>query len=219
MANGGEKKFMNSENLIYTLQQLKNKFVSREYVDGAIQALETNKYALKTDLHEHTNKTTLDTITNEHIVAWNHAISLDDTYTADANAWLTNGYVKTSTSTQNLPSVCTGSDRWGVLFFIAENAANGTGTQTYYPIDGAYVGRVFTRSILNRSPRGDWQLLSTFDGDYHSLTNRPTIPSMDGYATEDYVQEQLGGYKIVKMTQAEYNALNTKDANTLYLII
>ena len=90
---------------------------------------------------------------------------------------MNNGYTKTSTSTSNLPSVCTGADRWGVLFYISENATNRTGTQMYYPIDGTYKGRVFTRSILQGSATSDWFLLSTFDGDYDSLTNKPTIPT------------------------------------------
>jgi hypothetical protein len=29
-------------------------------------------------------------------------------------------------------------------------------------------------------------------GDYNDLKNKPTIPSLDGYATENYVQEQIG---------------------------
>src|SRR5574344_321916 len=86
-----------------------------------------------------------------------------NSYVANCNAWLTNGYTKTNTSTTNLPSVCTGSDRWGILFFIAENAANGTGTQMYFPIDGTYKGAIFTRSLtkMNTTPSvGTWNKLA-----------------------------------------------------------
>lgn len=33
------------------------------------------------------------------------------------------------------------------------------------------------------------------------------------------VYDQLGGLKLVKLTQAEYDALQTKDASTLYIIV
>ena len=43
-----------------------------------------------------------------------------------------------------------------------------------------------------------WDKKSEFDGDYNSLINKPTIPSLNGYATETYVKNaianaQLGG--------------------------
>lgn len=41
--------------------------------------------------------------------------------------------------------------------------------------------------------------------------------------TKDYIAQEidnkLAGLKIVKITQAEYEALETKDPNTLYLIV
>lgn len=152
-------------------------------------------FALKTELHEHTNKSTLDTITADNIhthinkdvidaitsdmtTKWNKSIPFEDSYVDNCDNWLTNGYTKVSASeTTNQPSVCTGADKWGVLFFIAENAANGTGTQMYFPIDGTYAGRIFTRQIVRRTA-GAWNLLSTFDGNYNNLTNKPTIPTV-----------------------------------------
>lgn len=91
------------------------------------------------------------------------------TAVANCNAWLTNGYTKTNPETTNLPAQCTGNDRWGILFFIAENAKNGTGTQMYFPIDGNYKGRLFIRSLTNMTHEdgtavGEWMLLS-IDGE------------------------------------------------------
>ena len=87
----------------------------------------------------------------------------EDSYVNNTANWLTNGYTKVSqTATIGQPSQCTGADKWGVLFFIAENAANGTGTQMYFPIDGTYKGRIFTRSITRRAP-GTWYLLPTMN--------------------------------------------------------
>ena len=147
-----------------------------------------SNYALASDLHSHSNKTQLDSITANNITNWNRAIPFIDSYAEDCNSWLTNGYTKTNTSTSNHPSLCTGLDKWGVLFYISENATNRTGTQMYFPIDGTYAGRIFTRRIVNGAA-GEWNLVSTFDGNYNSLTNKPTIPTVD--VNKSYVDTQL----------------------------
>ena len=146
------------------------------------------------NVHTHSNKAVIDAITSDMTTKWNRALPFVDSYVDNCNTWLTNGYTKTSTSTTNHPSVCTGADRWGVLFFIAENAANGTGTQMYFPIDGTYAGRVFTRSMKNRNPNGSWNLLSTFSGSYRDLADKPTIPA--AYNLPVANQNTLGGIKV-----------------------
>ena len=151
--------------------------------------------ALKSELHSHNNKAVIDAITTDMTSKWNKAIPFEDSYVDNCDNWLTNGYTKTSTSTTNHPSVCTGADKWGVLFYISENATNGTGMQMYFPIDGAYAGRVFTRRIVNRNA-GTWNLMSNFDGNYENLTNKPTIPSIDGLATEAYVDSAIANASL-----------------------
>ena len=161
----------------------------------------------KTELHEHTNKTVLDTITSDMTTKWNQSIPFNDTYVSDCNAWLTNGYVKTGAGqTSNLPSACTGSDRGGILFFVAENVTQGTGTQMYFPIDGTYKGRIFTRSLTNMkaagSSVGDWNLLATTNSITEILSEYITETELisKDYATKNYVTETInsasmsGGY-------------------------
>ena len=112
-------------------------------------------------------------------------LPFNNTYISDANSWLTNGYTKTRTSTKNLPSVYGGAGEWGVLFYISENATNGTGTQMLFPIDGPYKGRIFTRNLLYKTP-SDWVLIplaSDFatvatSGSYNDLSDTPTIPTV-----------------------------------------
>jgi hypothetical protein len=133
---------------------------------GGSGNVDLSSYALKTDLHSHSNKTVLDTITSDMTTKWNQSVIFNDRYVYDCNTWLTNGYAKTvSGQTSNLPSICTGTDRWGILFFIAENVTQGTGTQMYFPIDGTYKGRIFTRSLTNMKASGTsvgaWNLLAT----------------------------------------------------------
>ena len=145
------------------------------------------------NVHAHSNKSVIDTITSDMTTKWNKSIPFENTYVSDCDTWLTNGYTKTSTSTAHHPSVCTGADRWGVLFYISENATNGTGTQMYFPIDGTYAGRIFTRKIVNRSA-GAWNLVSTFNGSYNDLTDKPTIPSE--YTLPTASADTLGGIKV-----------------------
>ena len=128
------------------------------------------------NIHTHTNKAVIDAITSDMTTNWNKSIPFENSYVNNCDNWLTNGYTKVSaTATINQPNLCAGADRWGVLFYISENADTGTGTQMYFPIDGTYAGRVFIRSLIERRP-GEWNLLSTFDGNYNNLTNKPTIP-------------------------------------------
>ena len=184
--------------------------------------------ALKSELHNHENKSLLDAITSGDITKWSQSIPFNDTYVSDCNAWLTNGYIKTGAGqTANLPSVCTGSDRWGILFFIAENVTQGTGTQMYFPIDGTYKGRIFTRSLtnMNQSPTvGEWNLISTFSGNYNDLTNKPTIPTVptnisafnndSGYLTSipsEYVTDNELNSKGYLTEHQDISHLATKD--------
>jgi hypothetical protein len=163
--------------------------------------------------HSHTNMAVLSAITSEMTTKWNKSIPFEDSAVGNADSWLTNGYTKTSTSTGNLPSVCTGNDRWGVLFFLAENSTNRTGTQMYFPIDGTYKGRIFTRSVKDGNSFSSWLLLSTFDGNYNSLTNKPaSLPANGGNANT------VGGYSLWVGTQAQYNAIATKSDTTVYII-
>ena len=57
---------------------------------------------------------------------------------------------------------------------------------------------------------------------YNDLTDKPTIPSIFGLATESYVDakinDSLNSLKIKTITQSDYDSLSNKDPNTLYLI-
>jgi hypothetical protein len=97
----------------------------------------------------------------------------------------------------------------------------------------------FVNDAIDNIPEG-------FSGDYNDLTNKPEIPSIEGLATEEYVNNlnndvvesineinteietkastefvnnMLSGLRLVQMTQLEYDALEVKDSNTLYIII
>lgn len=72
-----------------------------------------------------------------------------------------------------------------------------------------------------------WDAKSDFSGDYNDLTNKPTIPTTTSAVTSgstDVVEsgavyDQLGGMKILHLTQAQYDALSPNyDNTTLYVI-
>ena len=167
--------------------------------------VDLTNYQTKTDNTLNTTDKTVIGAINEINALLGKCLPFENSYVSNCNTWLTNGYTKTNTSTTNHPSVCTGSDRWGILFFIAENVANGTGTQMYFPIDGTYKGAVFTRSITNRSP-GEWKKLAT-------ISDIPTtLPANGGNANT------VGGYTIWTGTQSEYDAISSKSSTTIYFI-
>ena len=77
-------------------------------------------------------------------------ITFNNNYVTDCNLHYINGYAKTNTNTTHLPKAVNGnSSRWGVLFCLLENPNDGTGTQMFFPVDGTYKGRIFTRSVKN----------------------------------------------------------------------
>lgn len=61
----------------------------------------------------------------------------------------------------------------------------------------------------------EWDSKSDFDGDYNSLINKPTIPSVDGLATEEFVtnkiaQASIGGGEVDLSGYATKAELNNK---------
>ena len=58
-----------------------------------------------------------------------------------------------------------------------------------------------THRFVTDEEKGGWSNKSEFSGDYNDLTNKPSIPSLDGYATQTYVanaiaEAQLSGGNV-----------------------
>ena len=49
---------------------------------------------------------------------------------------------------------------------------------------------------ISESEREYWNAKSDFSGSYNDLTNKPTIPSIDGLASEDYVDEKVSAITV-----------------------
>lgn len=140
-------------------------------------------------------------------LAWDNAIPLNTTAIDDANTWLTTGYTKTKGTTTNLPAECqTATDKWGILFFAAENEEMGTGTQMFFPIDGDVKGNVYTRSLTRVASGG-----STIIGEWKRLATTVDVSDLVDEGIQDATSSlNLGGYENAKkFTVTDLNNLTT----------
>ena len=83
------------------------------------------------------------------------AVLFQTNYAGDANSWRVNGYIKTKSTTGNLPSGCDD----GLLLFLALEDDNTTGVQTFYPVSGSKAGRIYIRGLVNGTFQS-WKELS-----------------------------------------------------------
>ena len=85
---------------------------------------------------------------------------------------------------------------------------------------------IYNFSINGKLPlskqESDFDVSSIFN--FHLVETSAVTTSVSSTSTDSQVPsakavfDQLGGLKLVKLSQSEYNALQTKDANTLYII-
>lgn len=72
-----------------------------------------------------------------------------------------------------------------------------------------------THRTVSDAEKAEWNDKSDFSGDYNDLTNKPTIPSIEGLATEEYVDEGLAGKADIgdSYTKDEEDALLSTKAD------
>lgn len=79
-------------------------------------------------------------------------------------------------------------------------------------VSGTNIKTINNESLLGE---GNIDLVET-----SSVTTSVSSTSTDSQVpSAKALYDQLGGLKLVKLTQAEYDALQTKDANTLFIIV
>ena len=82
-------------------------------------------------------------------------------------------------------------------------------------------------SINGKLPLSMQERTTDYSGffNFHLVETSAVTTSMSSTSTDSQVPsakavyDQLGGLKLVKLTQGEYDALQTKDASTLYIIV
>ena len=73
----------------------------------------------------------------------------------------------------------------------------------------------------NYQRKGDYVTTSTLNtrlAEYETALDEQNVEEVTAYALND-LNERFGGLKIVKITESEYEALTTKDENTLYVVV
>lgn len=136
----------------------------------------------------------------------------------------------TGTSTSDVMSQDAVTEAFNTYTLETANGAHG---KTIYwrwrsPSNWMYESGISNFSINGRLP------LSKEEGDagtdyndifnFHLVETSAVTTSMSSTSTDTQVPSakavynQLGGLKLVKLSQSEYDALQTKDANTLYII-
>lgn len=115
-----------------------------------------------------------------------------------------------------------------VQTMIDESISGKSDTTAVTEVNNALTAHTSNTQIhVTTAQTAAWDAKSDFSGDYNDLTNKPTIPTTTSAVTSgstDVVEsgavyDQMGGMKIVKLTESEYTALVTKDADTLYIVI
>ncbi len=73
----------------------------------------------------------------------------------------------------------------------------------------------------NYQKKGDYVTTNTLNtrlAEYETALDEQNVEEVTAYALND-LNERFGGLKIVKITESEYEALTTKDENTLYIVV
>ena len=70
---------------------------------------------------------------------------------------------------------------------------------------------------VTASEKSTWNAKSDFSGDYNDLTNKPTIPNYTA-GSGITISNNVISAKIWSGTKAQYDAITTKNADTIYLI-
>lgn len=79
------------------------------------------------------------------------------------------------------------------MFFNPGNVSNSGNGGTGGSGDGHTHSNLSTLNKVTESKLREWDNKSNFSGNYNDLTNKPTIPSVEGLATEAFVEEKLAG--------------------------
>ncbi|NMU16449.1 hypothetical protein HGQ82_08770 [Clostridioides difficile] len=145
--------------------------------------------------HVHTNKTVLDGITQDKVMSWDSKSNFDGNYNS-----LTNKPTKVS------------------------NFENDAGYITNSDIDTSQNHVHSNKTVLDEITQEkviSWDSKTSFDGNYESLTNKPTLFNGDYnnlINKPNLTSKAITGLDFWTGTQVQYDNIVTKDSNTLYII-
>ena len=192
-------------------------------LSGYVTKDELNNKADKTELHSHNNKNILDGITQDKISSWDNKSDFSGKYedlenpptipTVDVNKNYVdtqlnkkvdkkNGYsLISNTEIQRLANVDNYDD--SEIKNTLESKANKTELHSHNNktvLDG-----------ITSTKIQEWNNKSDFSGKYEDLENPPTIPSLDGYATQTYVKNEIANAQLGSGQEVDLSGYATKD--------
>ena len=85
---------------------------------------------------------------------------------------------------------------------------------TAIPATLASLAEDSTHRVVTDAEKAAWNAKSTFSGNYNDLTNKPTIPSIDGLATETYVDSAISNIILTSESGKKFK-LTVDDAGAL----
>ena len=134
------------------------------------------QYASKSSEHTHNNKNALDKVTDLKVIEWDNKSDFSGSY-------------EDLTDKPKIPVVDVNKA------YVDEQLSNKSDinhTHTeLHTHNNKDVLDVITQEKIN-----EWNSKSDFSGDYNDLINKPTIPILDGYATESYVKNAIADAQL-----------------------
>ena len=182
---------------------------------------ELNNKANLSDLHQHDNKAVLDGITEAKVISWDNKSDFSGSYNDLTNK--PNIPTKTSQLTNDSSFLTSVPSE-----YITETELEAKGYLTEHQSLSNYATKDELHSHDNKKVLDgittekvtSWDNKSDFDGNYNNLTNKPSIPTKmselendSNFTTNSYVDEMLGGKRLVYLTQAEYDILTEEEKN------
>lgn len=95
---------------------------------------------------------------------------------------------------------------------------NGNSGCTLFAVGNGELAKEIKHNAFEIMRNGDIYIADTNDTTYQNYYEKPMIKLQDTITATAANTTALGGLKLVKLTQAEYDALTTKDDNTVYFI-
>lgn len=159
--------------------------------------------------HSHSNKDVLDNITSEKISAWDSSLDSSKEYTdtaltgkADKNHYHDDRYYTETEIDSKLASKSDSTHNHDDKYVPTSRTVNGKSLTSNVTLSASDVGALpnttnipdslsdlssdSTHRTVTDTEKAAWNAKSNFSGNYNDLTNKPTIPSIAGLATETY---------------------------------
>ena len=189
-----------------------------------------SKLALKTELHSHVNMAVLSTITNSKINQWNNKSNFSGSYNDLTNKpTIPKEYVLPEASSETLGGV-----KVGAGLSITNGVLSATGGGVADSVEWSNIQNKPNIPTKTSELTNDNGFLTSIPSEYVTETELnekgylTEHQSLDGYATTSQIPTTLpanGGnadtvnnIRIVALNQSEYDAIASKDSNTIYII-